>query len=175
MHVKNLPYGKCIWIGLFLVFSIFFLAVPALANDGNFRTFVKMGGLFGAILGIIGIAVAGYFAGKSYDSYTGWERYTHGAGQFYNRKRFRRDQPTYGIEEKTKRLSYIENLAGRMRALRELMVPLDKREPKWSPEMVIEGLSEQLKDFFEKHEDKYKPTLNSFKFLCQQKANWKNF
>ncbi len=175
MQVKNFTYGKCIWIGLFLVFAVFFFTVPAFANDGNLRTLVKMGGLFGAVLGIIGIGVAGYFAGKSYDTYTGWERYTHGAGQFYNRKRFRRDRPTYGVEEKTKRLSYIENLAGRMRALRELMIPLDKGEPKWSPEMGIEGLPEPLKDFFKKHEDKYKPTLKAFELLGLQKANWKNF
>ncbi|MFC1825410.1 4Fe-4S double cluster binding domain-containing protein [Thermodesulfobacteriota bacterium] len=173
--MKSVSYAKCIWIGLFLGFTIFFLTVPAFADDGNYRSLIKYGGLLSAVLGIIGIGAAGYFAGKTYDSYTGWGRHTHGAGQFYNRKPFRRDRPTYGVEENTRRLSYIENLSGRMQAFRELMAPLENGEPGWSPSMGVEGLSEPLKVFFEKHEEKYKATLKSFELIRLQKENWKKF
>jgi len=49
----------------------------ALADDGVYRSMLKSGGFISAILGVIGISIAGYLAGKSFDSYTGWERYTH--------------------------------------------------------------------------------------------------
>ena len=77
MRKKNLSYEKYLWIGLFLGSTIFFLAVPAFADDGNYRPLIKYGGLVSAVLGIIGIGAAGYFSGKNYDSYTGWGRHTH--------------------------------------------------------------------------------------------------
>ena len=51
---------------------IFFLLVLgfcdlAFAGDGS-RTFLKAGAGVGAILGIVGISIGGYFSGKSYDS-----------------------------------------------------------------------------------------------------------
>ena len=55
-------------------------ADTALAFDGVGRTLLKTGSLMAAILGIAGISIAGFLAGKNYDSYTGWERFTHGAG-----------------------------------------------------------------------------------------------
>lgn len=154
---------------------IFLLSSPALAADGALESFLKIGGLCGAVLGLLGIGLAGYFAGKSYDSYTGWERYTHGAGQFYNRKPFRRDRPTYGREEKTERLNYIESLSGRMHTLRSLLMPPDGSRPKWSPDMGIQGLPEPLKSFFAAHEEKYRHTFKAFELLGRQRANWENF
>ncbi|GAG53504.1 unnamed protein product, partial [marine sediment metagenome] len=59
------------------------------------------------------------------DSYTGWERYTHGAGMFFNRKPFRKDSPTYGLVEETRRLRWEESLIGRMSTMRLLMNPPD--------------------------------------------------
>ena len=61
---------------LLLGFLILGLSGVAIAGDGAYITFLKTGSALGALLGLIGIAVAGYFSGKSYDSYTGWERYT---------------------------------------------------------------------------------------------------
>lgn len=36
------------------------------------RSFLKTGSFLAAILSIVGISIAGFLAGKSYDSYTGW-------------------------------------------------------------------------------------------------------
>ncbi|MGD8985588.1 MAG: hypothetical protein PVH99_13280 [Desulfobacteraceae bacterium] len=85
----------------------------AFADDGIYRSLLKAGGLIGALLGIIGISLAGYVSGKSYDSYTGWERYTHGAGMFFNRKPFHKDRPTYEVTEKTLRVKWIDSILHR--------------------------------------------------------------
>ena len=47
------------------------LADTAFAFDGISRSFLKTGSLLAAILGVVGISIAGFLAGKSYDSYTG--------------------------------------------------------------------------------------------------------
>jgi hypothetical protein len=81
--------------GVLLVLVIVGFDGVAFADDGTIRSILKIGGLLGALLGLIGISVAGYFAGKDYDSYTGWQRFTHGAGMFFNRRPFRKDRPTH--------------------------------------------------------------------------------
>jgi hypothetical protein len=87
----------------FLVLNFYDIAF---ADDGVSRSLLKGGGFLCAILGVIGISIAGYLTGKSYDSYTGWERYTHGAAMFFNRKPFRKDKPTYGVTDKTRRVNW---------------------------------------------------------------------
>jgi len=84
-------------------------------------------------LGIIGISFAGYFAGKDYGSYTGWERYTHGAGMFFNRKPFEKETPTYEKTDQHRRMYWVENLEGRLKGMMMLMHPPDGSEPKWTP------------------------------------------
>ncbi len=83
----------------------------AFADDGVLRSFLKTGSAVAAIFCVVGTAVAGYFSGNNYDSHTGWERYHHGAGQFYNRRPFRQDSPTYGVSKETQRVNAVENLA----------------------------------------------------------------
>lgn len=160
---------------LLLVFFILGFCSGAFAEDGVYRSILKTSGALAALLGLIGIAVAGYFAGKSYDSYTGWERYTHGAGQFFNRKPFRRDRPTYGVTEQTRRLTWEESLFNRLVTLKSLVHPPDGGEPKWLPPMGIEKLPEPLKSYFREHEERYKLTLKAFELIGRQKANWEKF
>ena len=76
-----------------VVLAVIGFGSVAFADEAAHRTILKIGGLVGAVLGLIGISVAGYFAGKDFGSYTGWERYTHGSGMFFNRKPFRKDKP----------------------------------------------------------------------------------
>mgnify|MGYP001815668463 CR=1 FL=1 len=160
---------------LFIAFLILGFNGVAFADDGISRSLLKMGSALAAILGIVGIAVAGYFAGKSYDSYTGWERYHHGAGQFYNRKPFRRDFPTYGETDQPKRLNWEENLFARLITLNSLVRPPDGGEPEWVPSMGIDALPEPLRGFFRENEGRYKHTLKAFELIEQQKANWEHF
>ena len=59
---------KAVGMVLILGFLIVGLSGVAFADDGTYRTFLKTGGLIAAILGIVGISIAGYLAGKNYDS-----------------------------------------------------------------------------------------------------------
>ena len=63
----------------------------------------------------IDISVFIKLAGRSYDSYTGWERFTHGAGMFFNRKPFQKDGPTYERAEHHRRVAWVETFEGRLK------------------------------------------------------------
>lgn len=164
-------------VGAVLLICIITLGLcsVAFAGDGAYRTILKAGSLLAAILGIVGIAVAGYLAGKDYDSYTGWERYTHGAGMFYNRKPFRMDNPTYEADGPTRRVNIEEGFIGRMGAMMQLMHPPDGGESKWLPSMGIEALPEPYRDFFMEHPDNYKWMLGNMDLTMKQAGNWAKF
>jgi reductive dehalogenase len=123
----------------------------------------------------MGIAVAGYLTGKSYDSYTGWERYTHGKGMFYNREPFRKDHPTYEVNENAQRLNWEDSLFNRLVTLKMLVHPADGGEPKWVPPMGVDKLPEPLRSYFKDHEQAYQLSLKAFELIGQQKANWDKF
>ncbi len=58
------------------------------------RKFLKVGGATGAAVGGLGMGLFGYAAGKDPNSYLGWQTY-EGVNQFFNRKRYEVDKPTY--------------------------------------------------------------------------------
>jgi reductive dehalogenase len=147
----------------------------AAAAEIGHRYLLKVGSPLAAVLGIVGIALAGYWSGKSFDSYTGWERYTHGAGMFFNRTPFRRDKPTYGVTDEARRLNWEESLFNRLVTLKSLVHPPDGGPPKWTPDMGIQALPEPLKSFFEERKERYALTLKAFPLIERQHANWENF
>ena len=152
----------------FLVLNFYDIA---LADDGVSRSLLKGGGLLCAILGVIGISIAGYLAGKSFDSYTGWERYTHGAAMFFNRKSFRKNKPTYGVTDKTRRVNWEENINPRFKTLKHLMTPPDGSPSKWMPEDGPGALPEPYKSFFLEHDEKYKLILEAFRLKKKQQQS----
>ncbi|MBW2000025.1 MAG: hypothetical protein JRJ29_18950 [Deltaproteobacteria bacterium] len=122
---------RLFWMmGLLLFLLVLGFTNLAFADNGATRSLLKSGAAIGTILGIVGISIAGYYAGKSYDSYTGWERYTHGAAMFFDRKPFHKDKPTYGVTGKTRRVNWEENINGRLGTLMHLMMPPDGAQPK---------------------------------------------
>lgn len=151
------------------------LAPTAWADSGLSGELTKIGGYGGALFGLIGIAIAGYFSGKSYDGYTGWERYTHGAGQFFNRAPFRRETPTYGVTESTKRPGIEEHLFERVGVLRSLMAPGEDGKPAWTPDQGPEELPEPYRSFFLRENEKYKNILKAFELIDEQRTNWPKF
>jgi len=157
-----------------LLFSIILLGFcdNAFASDGPYRAILKAGGLIGLLLGIVGISFAGYFAGKSYDSYTGWERFTHGAGQFFNRKPFQKESPTYEKTAQSSRLRYVDNLEGRLGSMMKLQHPPDGSEPKWTPSMGMEALPELLKGFYQEDQEAYPQMIKAFEFMKKQQEDW---
>jgi epoxyqueuosine reductase len=160
-----------IWI-LLVGFIILGVSDAAFAADGVTKPLLKTGALLAALLGIIGISFAGYMAGKSYDSYTGWERFTHGAGQFFNRKPFQKESPTYEKTDQHARLRHVDNLSGRLKSLMMLQHPPDGSEPKWSPSMGMEALPQPLKGFYEEDQEAYPQMLKAFEFMKKQQEDW---
>jgi epoxyqueuosine reductase len=140
---------------------------------------LKSSGILGAILGIIGVSVAGYLSGKDYDTYTGWERYTHGAGMFFNREPFRKEKATYIIEGPTSRMHWLETWNGQVTMAYDLWEPPDGSEPKWSPDMDtkagIEAFPEPLKSYFRDNPDSYIQSTKAFKVMDKQKEDWKKY
>ena len=166
---------KAVGIALLSGLLIVGLGDVASADDGVSRTILKIGSLVGAVLGILGMAVAGYLAGRDYDSHTGWERYTHGAGMFYNRKPFRRERPTYSVDGPTRRINWEESFIGRMTTMISYMDPPDGSAPKWSPDMGVEGVPEPFRGYFTKHPERYDAMLENMGLVLQQMGNWEKF
>jgi epoxyqueuosine reductase len=160
---------------LLLIFFIFGFVSLALADEPVYRATLKVCSGLAAVMGLIGIAAAGYFAGRDFDSYTGWERYTHGAGMYYNRRPFRREAPTYQKTDQARRLNWEDSLANRMGMMRELVHPADGGEPEWVPSMGIGKLPEPLRSYFQEREQAFRNTLKAFELIGRQKANWDRF
>ncbi len=145
------------------------------ADEQALENILKWGSAAGVFLGIAGAAFIGYLAGQSYDSYPGWERYTHGAGMFFNRKPFRRDEPTYRAEGETSRVDWLENIQGRAEMTISLMLPPDGSKPKWGLHLGIDAMPEPLKSYFQNYPEKYEGMLKNMGLVMQQIANWEKF
>ncbi|NQU85076.1 MAG: reductive dehalogenase, partial [Mariniphaga sp.] len=135
------------------------------------RDFIKYSGLSGGALSIAGVAGAGYMAGKSFDSYTGSERNDHGLGQFFNRKPFEVNSPTYQKIGNTRRIENVENIFSRNGEMGQFM----RNNPDWIPEDGIEILPESLQSYYKKNPD----SLTEF-FVAREKseiqhANWPKY
>jgi reductive dehalogenase len=167
-------YWLSVWI-LLIGFIILGVTDVAFAEDGVTRPLLKTGAFLAALLGIIGVSFAGYMAGKSYDSYTGWERFTHGAGQYFNRKPFQKENPTYEKTDRHSRLRYVDNLSGRLKSLMMLQHPPDGSEPKWLPAMGMEALPEPLKGFYEEDQEAYPQMLKAFQLMKKQQEDWPKY
>jgi hypothetical protein len=164
-------------VGITILLALLTVAAIDLAyvDDGMSRTLLKVGGLVKAVLGILGVAVTGYWAGKDYDSHTGWERTHYGAWMFYNRKPFRRDGPTYSVEGPTRRIHWEESFIGRMKTIIEYIDPPDGSAPKWTPDMGVDGLPEPFRGFFEKHPDRCDAMLENMGQVLQQMVDWEKY
>ncbi len=138
------------------------------------RKFLKISGITGSALGLAGIAGAGYQAGKDYNSYTGWEKYTHGGGQFFNRKPFHTNKPaSYEIKGPTRRIERLEQLFYRLGAIYPLMHKgHDGSPPKWTPEMGVDTLPDNLKNYFNTHPGSLEEFLETRKAGEIQHKNW---
>lgn len=135
-------------------------------SDFNRRDFLKLGGLASAGLGLAGIAGAGLAAGKDTDSYTGWERYTHGGGQFFNRKPFEVDQaPTINKVGETRRINSAEQLFYRLGIAMPFMKGMKPKSE----------MPQELVDYYKEHPTEVEDMKNAFKAGEIQRQNWKKY
>lgn len=139
------------------------------------RDLLKMGGVAGAAVGLAAAAGAGYVSGQDYDSYTGWERYTHGEGMFFDREPFRVDKPTYNVVGEQTRIPYVEYLFGRLGLMGRIMYARPGEEPKWKPEMGVDAMPEPLKSFFKKNPDKLKTHMEAMAASRKQRSDWHKY
>jgi reductive dehalogenase len=139
------------------------------------REFVKLSGIVGAFLGLGGAAGAGYFSGKSKESYTGWGKNAYGGNQFFNRKPFRVKIPTYEKVGNTRRIQYLEDIFKRNGELYRLMFPRNGEEPKWSLSQGAEDLPEPLRSFYKNHPGSLDEFKKAIKKSRIQRKNWKKY
>ena len=139
------------------------------------RNFIKTLGLVGGVVTLGGAAGAGLAAGKNKDSHTGYGRTAYGEDQFFNRKPFLVDKPTYEKVGTPRRISYIENLFKRMGEMYRLLYPRSKDKEAWSFEQGIEALPEPLKKYYTEHPgsiDELKKSMDKGK---EQRENWDTY
>ncbi len=139
------------------------------------RDFIKLGGIAGTILSVGGAATAGYFSGKSKESYTGWGKNAYGKNQFFNRKAFAVAKPTYEKKGQTRRIQYLENIFKRNGELYRLMYPGKESSAKWKPGQGVNNLPEPLKSYYAEHPEKLKEFEKALKRGRQQRKNWKKY
>lgn len=139
------------------------------------RELLKLGGVAGAAVGLAAAAGAGFASGRDYDSYTGWERYTHGEGMFFNREPFRVDKPTYDVVGEQTRIPYVEYLFGRLGLMGQIMYAREGEEPAWKPVMGVDAMPEPLKTFFKNNPEKLKVHLEAMEAGRKQRAEWPKY
>jgi len=147
--------------------------IPDSSANLTRRDLLKKGGALGAGLSLLGIGAAGYAAGTDTDSYTGWERYHKGEGQFFDRKPFETDKPVHKKVGDVQRIQLFERLEERVHPLVMMAVPPDGSKPKWTPAKGINGIPEKkLREYYQKHPQDYKDLLQIMRFGQQQAKDW---
>jgi len=145
-------------------------------NNFSRRQFIKAGGVAGAILSLFGVAGAGLSSGKNTDSYTGWERYTHGDGQFFNRKPFRVDEPTYIRAGQTRRIKNYEKLGYRKKIVNRLLKNTKANSTEYDSGDLIAAITDtKVREFYQKRPDLFEEILLAKESNKKQKQNWKKF
>lgn len=140
------------------------------------RDFIKIGGAAGSVLAIGGAAGAGLSSGENTDSYTGWERYTHGDGQFFNREPFRVDKaPTIEKVGETRRIERVEQLFFRLGDIYSAMHPRDPKLKKWSKEQGVDALPEPLRTYFKENPKSLEEYFETRKAAKKQREDWDKY
>jgi epoxyqueuosine reductase len=118
------------------------------------REFLKLSGAASAALSLVGVMGGGYASGKDFDTYTGWEDLLEGGDQWFDRKPFEVDKPTYEVVGSTRRPNpNTEVVFYRHRYLSSVREGTDS-SPGWKPEDGIDALPDDLAAFYK--EDPHK-------------------
>lgn len=135
---------------------------------------MKVGGAVGAALSLGGAAVAGFVSGRSKDTYTGWGPAPYGEDQFFNRKPFYVDKPTYEVVGKPERIRYLDNIFKRNGELYRLMYAKDG-EPKWDLSKGAEDLPEPLKTYYLNNSERLAEFKRAYYKADEQHKNWPKY
>lgn len=141
------------------------------------REFLKIGGLLGLAAQAGGLIAAGNNAGKSSESYTGWESFNPGT-QFFNRKPFEFEGPAHLPVGEVRRPSHITDYVfGRVATFEKAL----KEHPDWKLGDPIEelGFPPQLvkfyKEFPERLEWDYKTFTETIPTNMEDRKEYGNY
>ena len=144
-------------------------------NGLNRRNFIKTIGLASGAVTLGGAAGAGLAAGKNKDSHTGYGRTAYGEDQFFNRKPFMVNEPTYEKVSAPKRISYIENLFKRLGEISRLMHPREEGVEAWTFEQGVETLPEPLKSYYIEHPGSLDELQKAMEKSQEQRKDWDKY
>lgn len=113
------------------------------------RDFLKKASIAAGALTLAGAAGIGYQSGISKESFIGWGGKAFGKDQFFNRKAFVVDKPTYEQMGEPGRIRYVEELFFRNGQMRRLLVAGNNSEASWRFEQGVEALPAYLKDYYQ--------------------------
>lgn len=139
------------------------------------RNFLKYAGLSSGTLALAGVSTAGLVAGRSKDSHTGWGRTPYGKDQFFNRKPFLVDQPTYQVAGKPERINYIANIFKRNAEMNRFMHSSGEKDTVWLKDQGVDRLPEHLRDYYKQHPNAYHEFFHFREKALEQKANWEKY
>lgn len=144
-------------------------------NALNRRDFIKKAGLIGGALSLAGAAGAGLVAGSNKESYTGWGRTAYGGDQFFNRRPFRVEAPTYEKVGTPRRIAYIEDLFKRLGELRRLTHSRSGEPPRWTFDQGVDALPEPLKSYYQAHPGALEQYRFAMRKAAEQRENWPKY
>lgn len=139
------------------------------------RKFIKSAGLAGGAISLAGAAVAGYSAGSDTDSYTGYGRTAYGEDQFFNRRRFLVDNPTYIKQGDPVRITAVEDIFKRNGEMSRLMFSRGGDAPAWQPADGIASLPEHLKNYYSDNPGALDEFIRAMEKGREQRANWDKY
>ncbi|HDZ40302.1 MAG TPA: reductive dehalogenase [Bacteroidetes bacterium] len=141
----------------------------------NRRKFIKSAGLAGGALSLAGVAGAGYSAGADKDSFTGYGRTAYGEDQFFNRKPFLVDKPTYVQEGEPVRITSIEDIFKRNGELSRLMFSRNGDQPAWKPSDGLDALPGYLRAYYQANPGAFDEFIKAMQKGREQRTNWDKY
>lgn len=139
------------------------------------RKFIMSAGLAGGALSLAGTAAAGYAAGADKDSYTGYGRTHYGEDQFFNRKKFIVESPTYKREGEPVRIKAVDDIFKRNSEMSRLMFSRGGGNPSWKPEDGIESLPDHLRDYYKTNPGALEEFFRAMEKGREQRAKWPKY
>lgn len=138
------------------------------------RSFLKYTGSASGTLALAGISSAGYFAGAGKDSHTGFGRTPYGKDQFFNRKPFLVEKPTYQVVDSPQRIQYIEHLFRRNGEMRRYIHSSGKT-PQEVRKQGIKPLPKLLQDYYKNNPGAFDEFFMAMEEGRKQRANWEKY
>jgi len=139
------------------------------------RKFLKFAGLGSGTLALAGFSSAGFMAGKNKDGHTGFGRTPYGKDQFFNRKPFWVEEPTYEVVGTPKRIDYLDRLFKRNAEMYRFIYSVGQGNFETIQEQGIDALPEHLREYFREHPDAFEEFFTAIEKSQEQKSNWPKY